>query len=365
MKIGISCNVLGRGGGMERHALDLIAGLNDFSHRPMVFARAFRGATTDFDPVKINVRWVPGKLRDYLFSARLASFRRRHPVDILIGCNRTRSADIALCGGTHLGFLQNTGRRLTFWQRRQVDLEKDYYDHASLVIAHSHAMERELRDLYGVPTGKIRVSHPPVDLSRFTVADDDARKAHRRRFGFPEDKVVFVFPSTGHRRKGFDLLAAAFEELDLPILLAVAGRPSGTQRDWLWELGWVDDMTALYQAGDFTIMASDYEPFGLVGVESIACGTALVVSDALGCCEVIDPSVRIDFAKGDLASLKRALAEAVERAATGAHRWGVSASSLTYDPSVSAYVGGLLEAAKSFATGSASPNKLHEPKQAS
>lgn len=344
MKIGISCNVLGRGGGMERHALDLIAGLKGFGHRPTVFARAFRGATTDFDPVKINVRWAPGKLRDYLFSARLASFRRHHPVDFLIGCNRTRSADIALCGGTHLGFLQNTGRRMTFWQRRQVDLERDYYDHASMIIAHSHAMERELRDLYGVPTGKIKVSHPPVDLLRFTVADDEARQAHRRRFGFPEDKVVFVFPSTGHRRKGLELLAAAFEELDLPILLAVAGRPSGTHRGWLRELGWVDDMTALYQAGDFTIMASDYEPFGLVGVESIACGTPLVVSDALGCREVIDPSVRIDFAKGDLASLKHALGEAAERAASGAHRRGVSAGSLTYDPSVSAYVGGLLKA---------------------
>ena len=44
-------------------------------------------------------------------------------------------------------------------------------------------------------------------------------------------------------------------------------------------LGFCTDMPELYRAADFTIMASLYEPFGLVGVESVLCGTRVVLSD--------------------------------------------------------------------------------------
>ena len=35
-------------------------------------------------------------------------------------------------------------------------------------------------------------------------------------------------------------------------------------------------MSELYNAVDFTILASYYEAFGLVGVESILCGTKII-----------------------------------------------------------------------------------------
>lgn len=348
MRIGISCNVLGRGGGMERHAKDLISGLNRLGQRPIVFAREFREIEGDFEAVRVGVGWAPSKLRDHLFSARLSKLRRQHAIDVLIGCNRTSSADIALCGGTHLGYLRAMRKSPGLWDRLQIGLERSFYDRASVVVAHSHAMEAELRELYGIAANKIVVHHPPVDLSRFHPVDDVTRARHRQALGFPDGTVVFAFPSTGHRRKGFDLLIEAFDSVKLPVLLVVAGRPVGIRRPWLRELGWVSDMAALYCAADFTIMASGYEPFGLVGVESIGCGTPLVTSDALGCREVIDPAVRIDFRRSDRRSLVGALEAAVERVRAGGHRYGVSSERLHYDPAVVPHVGKLLSIAETL-----------------
>ncbi len=41
MKIGLSCNALKYGGGLERYAIDLARGLADAGIRPSVFARSF------------------------------------------------------------------------------------------------------------------------------------------------------------------------------------------------------------------------------------------------------------------------------------------------------------------------------------
>ena len=99
---------------------------------------------------------------------------------------------------------------------------------------------------------------------------------------------MFLFPSTGHKRKGLDLLADFFEHTDLPVKLAVAGSPLPRPMKNVVGLGFCTNMSELYRAADFTVMASLYEPFGLVGVESVLCGTRVVLSDNMACTEVMN-----------------------------------------------------------------------------
>ena len=54
-------------------------------------------------------------------------------------------------------------------------------------------------------------------------------------------------------------------------------------------------MPELYQAADFTIMASQYEPFGLIGLESILSGTPVIFSENMGCLEVLKTNLAIHF----------------------------------------------------------------------
>ena len=143
----------------------------------------------------------------------------------------------------------------------------------------------------------MQLLYPPVDAARFRPPLDAAeRAALRRRFDLPDDRAVFLLASTSHRRKGLGRLAAFFANTDLPATLVVAGRPLGGSPANVRWLGYCRDIENLYRAVDFTIVASTYEPFGLVGVESVLCATPVLLGPGVGCGEVIDADARIDFA---------------------------------------------------------------------
>ncbi|MCW3480948.1 glycosyltransferase family 4 protein [Neisseriaceae bacterium JH1-16] len=345
MKIGIACNAFGYSGGFERYALDLVNGLNQLGITPTFFARRFDRSLAEYqliEPVEIKVGWLPGKLRDGAFSRALATEKARHGVELLIGCNRNAASEIAVCGGTHRGYLAASGKPAGFWDRRQIALESRFYANARRVIAHSALMAEELGRLYQVPAAKLSTIYPPVSGERFAVVNDEQRRALRRRFGLPDDKVVFVFPSSSHLRKGLPVLRAAFEASDLPVLLAVVGRPLDAPGRNLVDLGYQKQIEQLYQAADYAILASSYEPFGLIGIESALCGTPLVLADNIGCTEVLSDAACLRFDRRDPASLGAVLAEAVRRVGAGEARLAEPRREIGYDTDVTRHVEQLL-----------------------
>ncbi|MEM5428985.1 glycosyltransferase family 4 protein [Cupriavidus oxalaticus] len=344
MKIGISCNRFGAGGGLERYALDISQAMAGRAGTEVsVYARRFDAGVAQasgIEPHRIVVSWLPGKLRDRYFSWRLQA---RLPADaVLIGCNRVRGSDIAICGGTHRGYLAARGTPPRRSDRWQIDLESAQYAGAHCVVAHSALMRREVVELYGIPENRVHLLYPPVDTQRFAPVDDATRASLRSEFGFGDDEVVFLFPSSGHARKGFDLLADYFSKSSLPITLAVAGRPVGRTIPRVRELGYSSRIDALYRAADFTILASGYEPFGLVGVESVLCGTPLVFADNIACLEVIRPQAVHAFARDRADTLDQAIRAAVQAAQSGQARLAQPMSMLDYDPRIGTHVDSLL-----------------------
>ncbi|MDN0083713.1 glycosyltransferase family 4 protein [Crenobacter sp. SG2305] len=348
MKIGIACNAFGYSGGFERYALDLVNGLQRMGITPTFFARRFDTALAEYrmiEPVEIKVGWLPGKLRDGAFSRALEKKKARHGIELLIGCNRNTASDVAVCGGTHRGYLAASGKAAGFWDSRQIALEERFYANARRVIAHSALMAKELTTLYQVPATKLATLYPPVSGERFVTVDDEQRRALRRRFGLPDDKVVFVFPSSSHQRKGLPVLRAAFERSGLPVLLAVVGRPLDKPGRNLIDLGYQKHIEQLYQAADYTILASSYEPFGLVGIESALCGTPLVLADNIACTEVLSDAACLRFDREQPATLEAALAEAVRRVGAGAARLAEPRREIRYDADVTRHVEQLLACA--------------------
>ncbi|WP_175951175.1 glycosyltransferase family 4 protein [Burkholderia sp. BCC0405] len=355
MKLGISANALKHGGGLERYAMDLVRGLAARGLKPAFFARRFDEALPErrlVDAYRINVSFLPGKLRDTWFSWRLRGERRAAGVDVLIGCNRVESSEIAICGGTHRGFLGAIGRTPTWSDRMQIGLETRQYRQASVVVAHSPQMRTELRTLYEIDDVKISVLFPPVDGSRFAPCDAATRAALRKRFGFADDEVVLLFPSGSHERKGLPLIEAALRDLDLPVVVAVAGRPPESASRQVRYIGYVKDMEAGYRAADFTILASKYEPFGLVGIESVMCGTPVIFSSNIGCCDAIAGHAKFLFEPGDVQSLRTALRRAVQATLDGRCAPDeIARGAVTYDTGVTAHVNALMALA----------TRLHKP----
>jgi glycosyltransferase involved in cell wall biosynthesis len=348
MKVGISANALKLSGGLERYALDLIRGFNAAGftgdRKPAFFARKIDTSQPEsrmVDTHRINVSFLPSKLRDTYFNWALKRARKKAQVDVLIGCNRVESSEIAICGGTHIGFLAATGRRERRSDSRQIVLERLQYQQAQVIVAHSEMMRDELRTLYGVADTKIRVLYPPVDGTRFFPVPSEKRAELRKQFGFADHEIVLLFPSSSHERKGLPLIEAALRDSGLPVVVAVAGRPPAQTSEQLRYIGYAKNIEDAYRAADFTVLASKYEPFGLVGIESVMCGTPVIFPTSVGCCSAIADNAKFTFEPGDAHGLRHAVQRALD-----AKSANVTAASILYDTSIAAHVGSLLALAE-------------------
>jgi glycosyltransferase involved in cell wall biosynthesis len=349
--LAISNHGLRASGGIERYAMTLVRGLHARGIRPTVIAKAFDTRLPEYGwvtPVHTSVRAAPGKLRDLLFDWRIGRAKRRLRLFPLIGCNQTRWSDIAICGGTHPGFLAAMGEPATLNDRWKIALERAHFEASQTIVAHSARMRDELVRHYGVEPRKIKLLYPPVDGARFALVDTPARAALRAQLGLPDDRAVFLLASTGHKRKGLDLLTDFFARTALPATLVIAGRPMHGTIPNVRHLGYRSDIENVYRAVDFTVMASRYEPFGLVGVESVLCGTPVLLADDAGCAEVIRAPAQIPFTLARPESLGVAVAGAVERWRLGTHRLDAPATHLSYDPRIAAHVDALLAIAETL-----------------
>jgi len=345
MPLAISNHALRMSGGIERYALTLVRGLHERGMRPVVLAKRFDRTLPEYgwvDAVQVPVGFVPGKLRDLWFDWRLRRLKQRLGLRPLIACNQTGAADIAICGSTHPGFLeamQMPTRRIDRWK---TELERAHLENAQIIVAHSRLMAEQVQRFYGIGPDKIRVLYPPVDAQRFHSADATAREALRAKLGLPTDRATFLLVSTGHRRKGLDQLVEFFRATTLPVSLAVAGRPIEVSSPNIRYLGYRSDIEDVYRAADFTVIASRFEPFGLVGIESVLCGTPIVVADNVGCAEVVREPAATRFSLDDSASFDSAIRLALGRWKDGTHRIGDVQAALAYDPSVQAHLDALL-----------------------
>jgi glycosyltransferase involved in cell wall biosynthesis len=345
MKIGLSSNALKHSGGLECYAMDLVRGMAALGIEPAFFARRFDLSLPEsrmVEPHRVNVSFLPGKLRDHWFSWRMRGARRAAGVDVLIGCNRIDSSEIAICGGTHLGYLRATGRQPGCADRWQIALERRQYEAARVIVAHSSLMGDELRELYGIDPAKIELMYPPVDADRFAPVDAATRATLRHRFGFADDEVVLLFPSSSHERKGLPLIEAAVRDLELPVVVAVAGRPLARVSKRVRYIGYVKNIEDAYRAADFTILASSYEPFGLVGIESVMCGTPVILSANIGCCDAIAGHAKHVFKAGDpdsaRAVMTRAVREQQNRSAPAEGEGQKDTPAVLYDTSIASHV---------------------------
>lgn len=317
MRIGIASKSPSHPGGMERYAMDLAEGLAKRDINTIFFTPRFRNLPLKNERIERHevktLSLFPRAWKNAALSRKVRKAKTKAGIDVLIGCTRVDSADIAICGGTHRGFLHAMQKTMRYKDKKAIQLESRGYEKASIIMAHSALMREELINLYAIPENKIQLLYPPINHFRFTTINTNERKEVRRKYGFKDDEIVLLFPSSGHARKGLDLVAAAVKKLGKPIVLAIAGKPSTYTSDNIRYLGYVHNIETCYQAADFTILAPLYEPFGLVGVESVLCGTPVIFPNNVGCNEVLNDRARFSFESSNLDSLCAALEKLVQK----------------------------------------------------
>ncbi|MGW2307229.1 D-inositol-3-phosphate glycosyltransferase [Actinomadura luteofluorescens] len=193
---------------------------------------------------------------------------------------------------------------------------------ADHLVANTAKEAGELVGLYGADPARVATVSPGVDLSLFRpesplIARGAGLLPHRtgparRRLGLPRDAYVLLFVGRIQPLKAPDVLLRAVARMlaDDPALrsrlvVAVVGGPSGSGlcrpaglQLLAADLGISDvmrfeppspqhELADWYRAADVTVVPSHSESFGLVAVESQACGTPVVASRVGGLCTAV------------------------------------------------------------------------------
>jgi glycosyltransferase involved in cell wall biosynthesis len=291
MRIALIHNQFIRAGGMERYLFDLVTGFADAGHEVTVICFKAEEPQPLLDKcrmIRFEFTLVPKPLRRYAFDRAVRKTLRQQPFDLTIALPEIQNVDIAICGGTHQAFLSHLQLSPGRFDRSHIKLETKSYRSAKTVVAHSPMLKEELRRLYGIPESQIEVILPPTDSQTFQRVSEQQRAEYQRRFEIRESVTTILLCSTGHHRKGLGPLLEALKALPADEFeLLVAGRkveeltqpgaPSNVRG-----LGYIKDIAALYNAVDVTALPALYEPFGLVVVESLQCGTPVLLSGAVG-----------------------------------------------------------------------------------
>ena len=332
------------GGGMERYVLDVISDLASRDIPVRVIARQVNWPGIKPDNVEFVVlsdRTPFARLNNDLFESRaLKHICENWPT---IGISRvTGNVDIAISGGTHIGHLLDKGKKSpSYFHRRVIANEKMLYGNAKKIITHSARVRNEIISHYSIASEKIETLYPPVDDRQFCLQAREGRDALRGQLGVKVDQFLLLFPSNDHDRKGAGLIIESLTDFDSRIVLAVAGKTPLNHPNIL-NLGFRRDMPALYGASDAAILASEYEPFGLVGPEAILCGTPVLLANTVGAVEVLSEPGCFSFSRSTV-SLRIALTKVLARFEKGNLNITDPASSIQYPYSLSAHVDNLLE----------------------
>jgi len=175
------------------------------------------------------------------------------------------------------------------------------------VLASCSVEAAQISDLYGADPSRIRIVAPGVDHAFFGPGD---RAQARRALDLPANGPLLLFVGRIQPLKGASVAVATLASVaqDEPdARLVVVGGPSGPHGheevarivDLVQALDLSDKvlfvpprphelLSTYYRAADVCLVPSRSESFGLVALESAACGTPVVASDVGGLRSLVD-----------------------------------------------------------------------------
>lgn len=187
------------------------------------------------------------------------------------------------------------------------------------VIVCSEFMRKEVDQYFSCPHDKVDVVFNGVDATKFQFeASEEEKTSWRARLAQPNEKIV-LYVGRFVREKGIHVLlnaasAVLAQEPNTKFVIVGGGNRENLERFVRW-VGLEDRVLftgfmsgralhQLYRCADVAVFPSLYEPFGIVALEGMAAGAAVVSSDAGGLKEVVlhDKTGTTTFA-GDPGSL--------------------------------------------------------------
>lgn len=186
--------------------------------------------------------------------------------------------------------------------------EKRVIAKANKIIAATVAEKSQLEFLYDTPSSKISVIPPGVDIRHFyPIPKDEAKEV----VNLPENTHMILYVGRIEPLKGIDSLIQAISMIQKSgelkccphSLVIIGGEPEAKPEEMNAEMARLQDLVEelgienfviflgkqdqqmlpyYYSAAEVVVMPSHYESFGMVALESMACGTPVIASQVGG-----------------------------------------------------------------------------------
>ncbi len=221
----------------------------------------------------------------------------------------------------------------------RINGENQVLQDADRIVAATLAEYAQLQWLYKADTSKIVVIPPGVELSRFYPIQKDEAKEFA---GVPDHNQLLIFVGRIEPLKGVDILIKALAIMKAQGILAkhniclsiIGGNPDVNPEQMTaemarlqtlrkeFELGNLiafvgkraqDSLPYYYSAAEVVVVPSQYESFGMVALEAMACGTPVVASQVGGLAFLVQDGLTGYHVPGDDAeALAEKLTELME-----------------------------------------------------
>ena len=197
------------------------------------------------------------------------------------------------------------------WKREQLAggydfslwVEKTALEMADAIIAVSGETKNDIERLFNVDPKRVNVIHNGIDLVEYHKVDRVDALTH---YGIDPQKPYLLFVGRITRQKGIIHLVRAIQYMDRDFQIVLcAGAPdtpeiAGEMKNAVEQakakrssIIWIEEMVdkstviQLYSHAAVFCCPSIYEPFGIINLEAMACGTAVVASAVGGIKEVV------------------------------------------------------------------------------
>lgn len=179
--------------------------------------------------------------------------------------------------------------------------ERKALHHAKVIITNSERTKRDLIEHLHISENRIYRVYYGVDSQEFYPATPQQRTELRQKLGWNLDKPIVMFiGALGDRRKGFDTVFTAWQQLcqddawdgnliavgvgaELPLWQKRVTEAGLQQR--IQFLGFRSDVPDLLRAADCLVAPTRYEAYGLGVHEALCCGLPALVSANAGVAE--------------------------------------------------------------------------------
>jgi len=299
-------------GGMDRANFALAEYLAKQGEQ--VYLVAHRVATELLAYDNVNFYQVPKVINSYFLSSPLFSWIGRTKAEqlskdgtrVVVNGGNCQWGDINWVHYVHAAYPPSKPKGLlrqlkgTLAHKLYLDTELKAFQSAKVIIVNSERTKQDLIQKLAISEQKIHKVYYGIDPRIFYPATSEEKILLRQQLEWSPDRPVIMFiGALGDRRKGFDTVFQAWQQLNtLPnwnadlVVIGAGGELAQWQNRTikagisnLHFLGFRSDVPNLLRAADCLVAPTRYEAYGLAVHEALCCGLPAIVSATAGVAE--------------------------------------------------------------------------------